>query len=1131
MSKKLKIKTLAALLALLALPSIVAAQTLDLFLGYSAVSCPVSLSPGSPGYSVTATCSKSGTTVTCTLPTGQGANFSAFQPIKISGSGTALDTVFNDTSMMWGEDSIQRGGIVGDVITLTAPTAATVGNTSVTFADGHYYVPEDASGNPVTVAVPGWGNRKAICTPQGHFYYLIGMSNVCVSVVNGGCALGSATASSANTTRLNNVATLTTSIASTNVRFWNVGQPISVTNCTDTSYNTPTISSPSQVPIKIISLTGTMVVTYSSPGLDDSVGTAGCKIQAFGWNPIKFQSFAGTQPDPRCNTQLGESARYATMGFTAPTSEDSDLYTDPTRTSPCNVGPSNGNTRWYPIFTGQSTPAASRYPGVNLWGCSSQPVKIPYFTVQPNIVGKNTALVLLDWKDPHWQQWHDCNWNPDPNISRNALLLSETPGQVGMLFDDSDNMSQTRSSGVIPTVGLGVPVPDPGIITLYSAPQITISNKALYTNGIWTTPLVFPDSCNYYKDLATDCGLTAPTVCTDIAPCSLADFLRIRYGNIAALNAAWNTTYTTFGSVRTVVNAEAHTLTDTALSNSGITKRSVQLVITPSGGSPVVVTGDCTLNMTDCPAGTAGTAQFLAPPACFNGGTSNYYLTAGIICTDPNGDIEQVSSSVGSGLGKGQTGTAAPTWPAATSCVGTTTVTNNVTFTCRGPKITGTLTYATGAIALTAGGTGTLPTGESLTVNYSVGGWDAGGTCTNCIGLEDDDGLGGRGGVTLANGVNPVCPQPYATGITVTAYKTEVSFVIAGSNFWAMATSSGVTSDPSPAFTSTTAALVTGSDGIKWEMIGAPTSDAANGVNFHNACGTYNNSNAAITSDLADFDRQFFDVYFKGLHEVTAQYHILNFGVNFGLGTYNSPTWIGGLQAANQYTDAAFVGTTAYFTTPSLDALSKLTLDYEFNYFKRPVAIEPFMGSCAGDWQGQSKSCTNSQNFFNGLVARAHEWYSLILGELNYQAPDGTRPYAGATWWPDHSNDQGGGSFAKIDFSDNRIDGVEDVAASVPCDAPLSSLTCGGELASVPWLGINEETCSQCIIPANALPYSGAAPTVTPTAPARPIIMAKTESRRTPHSTKPLDCLGNCEAIINSLGGQRKNEPFVSVHP
>ena len=1069
---------------LLVFPSIVAAQSLDMFLGDSAISCPVSLSPGSPGYSITATCSQNGTAVTCTLPTGQGANFSPFEPIKISGSGTSLDTTFNDTTAMWGEDSINQGGISGDVVTLTSPVTATVSNTSVTFADGHYYVPLDSSGNVVTVAVPGWGNRRAICTPQKHFYYLIGMSNVCAGIASGGCA-ATLTVSSANTTRLNNVATLTVNIGSSNVRFWNIGMPIAVTNCANTSYNV--------TPTDIISLTGTMVITYSNPGLDDSTGTTGCKIQGYGWNPTKYASFAGTQPDSRCNTELGETARYATMGFTAPTAEDSDLYVDPTRSSPCNVGPSNGNTRFYPIFTGQSTPAASRYPGVNLWGCSSQPVKIPYYTVQPAIVGKATTLVLYDWAEPEWTQWTGCNWNPDPSISRNAIILAETPGQVGMVFDDSDNMSQTRSSGVIPAVGLGVPVPDPGIITLYSAPQITISNKALYTNGIWTTPLIFSDSCNYSKDLAVDCGLSAPSVCTDAAPCSLADYLRVEYTAInpsnplLAFNTAWGTSYTTFGSSKTTISGESHALADTALINSGITKRSVQLVITPSGGSPVVISGDCTQGMTDCPAGSSTVGQFLAPPACFNGGSANYYLTVGVICTDPNGDIEQVSGVTGTGIGKGETGTAAPSYPAAASCVGTTTTTLSVTFTCRGPQITGTITYSSGAVSFTAGGTGSLPTGETFTVNYSTGGWDAGGTCTNCIGLEDDDGLGGRGGVTLINGVNLVCPQPYATGITVTAYKTEVSYVIASANYWAMATSSGTTSDPNPAFTTNPADLVTGSDGIHWEVIGPPTSDASNGVNFHNACGTYNATNVAIASDLASYDRQFFDFYFKNLHTVTAQYHVLNFGVNFGLGSYNSPTWIGGLQAASQYTDAAFVGTTAYFTTPTIAPLDKLSLDYEYTYFKKPVAIEPFMGSCAGDWQGAPKSCTNSQNFFNGLVARANMWYTLISGELTYQAPDGTRPWAGATWWPDHANDQGGGSFAKIDFSDNRIDGVEDVAASVPCDAPLSSLTCGGELASVPWLGINEETCSHCIIPANNLPYNGTPVTPT-TAPIRNVI-------------------------------------------
>lgn len=1044
------------------------AQTLDLFNGDTAVSCPVSQNPNAPGYSVSgASCSQLGTQVTCTLPAGQGANFSKLQAIKISNSGTAIDTTFNAVSAMWGEDTITN--ITGDTITLTSPATATVSAVTAVFADGHAYVPEDASGNVLTVAVPGQGNRRIVCTPQNHYFFALGVSNVCSSLVNGNCSFGAAITSSVNTTRAANVATLTVNIASASVRFFNQGQSVSITNCANTAYNS--------TPTKIINLSGTMVITYANVGPDDPAGTTGCKLQAFGWNPAKYTTFAGTQPDPRCNSELGEVARYVAMGFTLGTGEVSDGYAaDPTASGACNVGASNGGTRWYPEFTQQTTPAASRYPGVNLWGCSTQPVKIPYYTVQPNIVGKNTTLVLLDWAEPEWTQWTNCNWNP--STGHNPIKLAETPGMFAIVFDDSDNMSQTRSAGAIPSVGLGVPVPDPAIITLYSAPQISISNKALYTNGIWTTPLVFADPCNYSKDLATECGLSAPTVCNSTQPCSLADFLRIKYTTVGALNAVWNTSYTTFGSARTQHLAEAHALTDTALTNSGVIKRSVQITITPSGGSGLIVTGDCTFGMTDCPTGTAGQGTFLAPPPCFNGGSANFYLTTGIICTDPNGDIEQVTNTVGGG----STATAVPSWPLNTNCSGTqTTVSNNVTFTCRGPKITGTITYSTGAIALTAGGAGVLPTGEVLKVNYSTGsGWDSGGTCSNCIGVEDDDGLGGRGGISFVNGVNPVCPQPYTTGIVVTAYQTEVSFVSGGANFWAMATSSGTTSDPAPAFTTNPTDLVTGSDGIHWEIIGPPTSDASNGVNFKNACGVYNLANATIFADLESWDEQFFDFYFKNLHTVTSLYHVLDFGVNFGLGSYNSPTWIGGLKAANQYTDGAFVGTQSYFAAPTIAPLSKLSIDYETNYFKHPIFIEPFLGSCAGDWQGQIKSCTNSQTNFNGLVARANVWYNIISGMLAYQSPDGARPWNGAMWWPDHANDQGGGSFALIDFNDNRIDGVENVTAVVPCDPPLSSLSCGGELSTVPWNGINEETCSHCIVPANALPY-GAPPVAAPT--------------------------------------------------
>ena len=1065
--------TVIGLLLLAFLATSARAQTLDDFMGDAAVSCPA------PPHQVTATCSQASgsTTQTCTVPTGDGVNYGTNEPIMLLGSGTSLDYVFNGTTAQAGTSYVSN--IIGDTLTLTAPSAAatTLTNVSVTLQPGHYYVPVDGSGNPVAFTTP-WGSRTDICTPEGHWFWDKSISGQCVSLTSDSCAAGPTT-SSANTTRASNVATLT--IATASYR-WNVGQPIQVTNCTDTTYDV--------TGAQVLSLSSNgLVFTYSDPGTNDSTGTTNCKIEGYGWNPPKYAGYGGSEPDTRCNTQLGEMARYVAIGFNS-TGEDSDLYA----VAGNKIGCTAGTGRWYPVFTGVSTPAASRYPGVNLWGQASQPVKIPVYTIIPSITGFSTARVQMDWADPHWLTWMDTNWNQP---GRGSFTSANYPWMIATVFDDTDNMQQTHATGLWHTAppGSGFSGADPALLTLYSAPQITTSNEALYTNAIWTTPLLYPDSAVYTKDLAA----TPPPSCPETAPCSLADTLRIEYGTIAALNAAWGTSYTTFGSTQTVYTNQTVSTPSSYPFNTNVTPRSVEVCLIPSAGTwiancesgsanGVMVAGDCALGAVDCPAGTAGTAQFLAPPSCFNGGTANYYQNTGIVCTDPNGDIEQVTAVTG----LGQTGTAAPSYPANTSCSGSqTTVTGLVTFTCVGPKITGTLTYSTGASAFTVGGSGTLS--ETLSVNYTTGGWHAGGK-----GLEDEDGTGASGvGITVTNGLNLVCPQTYATGISVTAYETEVAFQITGANYWAFALTSGTTSDPAPAFSVTQGATITGSDGIRWEMLGTPVSDASNG-DFRVACPAYNPVNAKIASDLHGYDQQFFNAYYGGLgHVVRTNFPgLLNFGVNYGMLSYNAPTWKEGLIAANEFTDGAFVGSIAALQTPTLQAqapLSKLTIDYITDHFHRPIITEPFMGSCNGDWQGYVHACGGTSFVqYPGLTARANGWYTIINNELTYTAPNGVRPFTGIAWWTDHNNDNGSTtgetSFALLDFMDNRLDGHENVTASVPCSPPLAALTCGGEVPGLPWLGVDEEHITQGIDAGFSLPYSGP-PSGRPTAPSKRVFI------------------------------------------
>jgi hypothetical protein len=61
----------------------------------------------------------------------------------------------------------------------------------------------------------------------------------------------------------------------------------------------------------------------------------------------------------------------------------------------------------------------------------------------------------------------------------------------------------------------------------------------------------------------------------------------------------------------------------------------------------------------------------------------------------------------------------------------------------------------------------------------------------------------------------------------------------------------------------------------------------------------------------------------------------------------------------------------------------------------------------------------------------------------NITTSTGNHPYIGMGWYQMYDSWQG--DFGMITPTDNAYDGHEAVTAAVPCSAPLSQYTCGGE--------------------------------------------------------------------------------------
>jgi hypothetical protein len=468
-------------------------------------------------------------------------------------------------------------------------------------------------------------------------------------------------------------------------------------------------------------------VTYADASATPS--TNYCILTPYLWDQYKYNG--GSSSGVACAGAQGQLGRYLQMGFNG-IGDDSDAWYFSYQGCSPTTDPQTGHQQYVPGFTPVTTPAYSRYAQDNRDFCASQGLKDPSYAADRTITGLFESD--MDWFDPNWTAFLLCDFGP---MIQGAGYLSwySSPFNFGTAIDDTDNMGQTLASWQWQPQDTGNPIGVvPSLWVMYGPSQISISNKSIYTNGAYLPPFLYPDNRVFAKQLSTNapsgcywdnvsCPAGAsgsPGSCTTPASnpvgaaygmCTLPDWLRNWYGTIGALNTAWGTSsfYTTFGSSQTPVNNETVPLSATALANSNVTPRSIQIFLSPSGGCNSLpgqvcpmVTGDCQNGALDCPASspswTAG--QFLAPPAC---GANTNYMTVGIVCRDTNSNIEEVTIA-------GKTGSSF-SYPSIANCDGAHTSTSgSVTLTCIGPDITGTATYSTGAIALTAGGSGSLLT-------------------------------------------------------------------------------------------------------------------------------------------------------------------------------------------------------------------------------------------------------------------------------------------------------------------------------------------------------------------------------------------------------------------------------------
>ena len=258
-----------------------------------------------------------------------------------------------------------------------------------------------------------------------------------------------------------------------------------------------------------------------------------------------------------------------------------------------------------------NTLVVSNYAAANLWNYATNPTKDLMWGINTNYTGWRATF--LDFYDPNFATWLDNYFGHDPG----AQSYFGSPWVIGLFLDDTDWFWGMGAGPDFHTIPEGHTNSHLGYTTLISSPVQTF-NTDPSKRGI---PIVYTDTKVYSKNAMA----TPPAACSITTPCSLRDYLYKQYnGNIAALNTAWGSNYTTFDSTGTQVSGEiigkgdGSTKVFTAqLAHSQISPESILI---KTGG--VVQGGDCPWWQASCNVSATNTGSF--------GGASGTTIQTGV---------------------------------------------------------------------------------------------------------------------------------------------------------------------------------------------------------------------------------------------------------------------------------------------------------------------------------------------------------------------------------------------------------------------------------------------------------------------------------------------------------------------
>ena len=422
------------------------------------------------------------------------------------------------------------------------------------------------------------------------------------------------------------------------------------------------------------------------------------------------------------------------------------------------------------------------------WPGGTQPVKMPFFgeystgysltnlysyangPVKDMVAGVNQAYAK--WGGPACPDLFDNNFSMWANAGLahdvNYQAWIKSPYFIGWLSDDTDFLYGFGAGPDLPTTPAGM-------VTNNLALEVLITSPVQTYNA--SSQMFYSDPTVYTKTFASPQSAS----CSASTPCSLRDYLYNKYsGSIGALNSAWGSNYSTFDSTGTRVTGETIRTGDgtTTAFNYPLTHSSVSpySMIVRLAGTPVA--GDCPSWQSNCSIGMSGSGSLVGPAATGITGWLPTPLPSGVVLQQPCQNpacgtpvqriymkiayhmspgyyaglsVEQWTNENQDWVASVQSPPAAPnvtgydvyastisggeTMQASNVPIGTTWVepdTGLITG-AMPPRPPASINYTTGDLIITFAIP--PPVGAAITVDYTYGGWAAGGT-----GLMDEDG-------------------------------------------------------------------------------------------------------------------------------------------------------------------------------------------------------------------------------------------------------------------------------------------------------------------------------------------------------------------------------------------------------